>query len=320
MKTPALNPYSLRGLIDSLSLALPAAPIVSLKEALSGVVEAHDVLQSRAPETEIVPAMRAMTNSLKIFVGRDMGRIAATSWTLAASALYAAGRLALFRKESAQRHSLASELFQAIADFEAATYAAPEARRARHAVAADEHFLNDRYLGDTLLSLKGWLLPGALDFPSETALGRILSRLGIAGGAVRWPSCDVNLPNLAGAVRTFFDGGDIAMFRDAGLLPPLSYFEAAARWRGGSLGYVEMILASVLDEAPKFKRERVAAEAARLFPSDATVQRLHRGLEAAGSREEAVLRIFGELETWLGDASDSVSLPLFIQMALMQVH
>lgn len=313
------TPLSL--LIDSLAQAVPTVRAPTLASALSGVVTAHAAFRTRAPINEIGGAMDAMTVGLSTFTGKHMEEISSTSWPLVASALYAAGLLVLLFGENSQSMSLTGDLFQATANFEAERHASASNLRT---LAADQLFLCDRYLGDTLLSLKGWLQPGSLEFASQISLGRILARLGMASGAMNWPRRDVELPNLAGAVRTFFDGGAPEMFHGARLLQSMVYFQTAAGWRINSLGYLETILAGVLDGIPAERTGRLASEATKLFPNDGSIRRLHRNLSAAASREEELGAVFNELEGWFGQTSGSgaaeVSLPLFLQAARSAIH
>jgi hypothetical protein len=200
-------------------------------------------------------------------------------------------------------------------------HATEERRRLR----PKETFRQDRLLADMVLTLKGWWNAGTLQTEAMSPLGALLVRAGIFSGLSRWPGPDLGLPNLAGAVWTYFDGADPHDFAGAKLLKPSSYFEAAASWRAGSLGYAERILASALDGDSLHRTVRLSQFALKALPDDEVLHRMREHcLEAQeyGWPRREVADGLAEIGSMFYPASGrgDVNLPAFIEAALQAVH
>ncbi|HSA60355.1 MAG TPA: hypothetical protein VLJ37_11805 [bacterium] len=311
-------PTPLHNLMISMRQAVLTTNTPSFAAALTGVLEAHEALEQRLPDSCVDRSLQTMTNSLSAFAGSDMDRITPASWTTAASALHAAGHLVSRRGETPASTARVNDLFLAASDFLLFT-GADSANRRR--LKPKEVFLQDRLLADTVLTLKGWWNPGSFQPEAMQPLGALLVRVGIASGLEQW----ADLPNLAGAVWTFFEGADLEDLAGARLLKPSSYFQAAAAWRPGSLGYAEQILASALDGDPLNRTVWLAKFALNTFRDDEALARIQEHClefqEHGWSRRDLVdgLAEIGSL-FYPASSRKDVNLPAFIEAALKAVH
>jgi len=213
-----------------------------------------------------------MTATLAQFATSDAELIGPSEWTTAASAFHTAGLLISRRGETPNSPARVNDLYIAMSAFSSHT------RRSlgqRATLTARDLFFNDRAIADTILTLKGWWNSGSYQPEVMEPLGAVLAQVGLASGSNRWPLRNSTFPNLAGAFWVFFDEADLSLLEvTQKLLRPFSYFEAAAAWRPGNLGYQEMILASVLDGHPVSRTSVLG----RSFPLSAQQDRTVRSM------------------------------------------
>lgn len=309
----------LQNLMVSMRQAALTATTPSFAAALCGVIGAYDSVQARTSNFSMDRSLQTMTNALASFAASDIDLISPSSWTMAASAVHTAGLLVSRRGETPASAARVNDIYIAASHFSSHTRQCGNQRRS---VAPRELFFNDRALADTILTLKGWWNPGTFEPEVLEPLAGVLTQVGLASGTIRWPQQGTALSNLAGAIWVFFDGGNSSLFEGVKLLRPFTYFQAAALWRPGTLGFQEMLLASVLDGDSIAKTNAIAQGLPEDVQNDETLARMRAILDEGTTNDwnrheilENLIGVSAPVVPDMGESRHDANLPAFLSTA-----
>jgi hypothetical protein len=296
--------------------------VTALNRPLLTVLDSHQKLAENGPGVETDRALCRMTESWADFASSDVDNLSPLHWTLAASGLHAAGSLVSARDEYAGSGDRVRDLFSAASEFFSHTRRNAAQRRS---VTAQDLFFNDRALADMILTLKGWWTPGTVEPEALENLAAVLAGVGLASGATFWLQKGAYFSNFAGAVWVFFDESDGTMLRNVKLLRPSVYFQAAAAWRPGSLGYQELILANLMDGYPPGRTLGIVRDALEINPGDEALRRAQAILTEADEEDRGPLETAKTLAVELAPESifsgkTDANLPAFLRMAFEPQH
>lgn len=303
-------------------VAAAASTTESFAAALNGVVGAYETTRIQASPGSVDRSLQTMTNGFLGFTN-DLDLIGPSSWTTVASAFHAAGKLVLMRGETPTSSQRVEDLYRAAARFAEYTRARPSQRQS---LTPQALFFNDRALADMILDLKGWSRRDSRKPQDLRPLGTVLAQVGLASGMDLWPEQVPGLPNLAGAFWVFFDGGSDSLLNGVELLKPFSYFEAAAEWRPETLGYQEMILASLMDGHTIGTVNIRARQLADVFPHDRLLQTISCLIDEItsndGSRREILEALIKNIEQspTSSESRHDANLPAFLRMAMESLN